>query len=813
MKEVGGSLRHAIGNTDLSVVLEECESTQNQYLESTFISSASYSTPLRRARADTMPSILPEQSHTTHVYNTNNSGRHRSGSLHLPTLFDPPVFGQSWIQPLKHDILGTDSESSIACTLRSIGLEDNEGESTQQQQQQQPQQQRPAEHRSRSYSVNAAGYQENRVTVPTTTFIDRLVGNQPRQRAASMGPMDYSPVWQWTPLPDNPKDAALSLGDSELLANMFQDTTDQQEVYAGEQSLQDPPTPQIPSRSLWIGNIDRSITTEYLTHTFIAYGPIESVRLLMEKECAFVNFFETEDAIHAKDEVLGRLNGKIGQCTVRIGYGRADAVSSEANVSRPTRALWLGNLPPDTTSGSLEQLFSTFGFVESVRVLSYKNCAFINFEKIDNAVAAKEALLSNDILLQRLLGTRIGFAKVPPAKPQQTVDSLAIPSKSSKKSNETTNTTSTATKNSAPNTTSNVTKSTTAWIMGIERMLKECDAESIPTTIKGLKGSTSYFESIPPVPGFSQARKHDAGRLREVRRRLDSIVKSEEADGIAQNYMDDMAELSSVVQRLFEKCSEKTKTIMLEKVAPHLAAISVHKNGTWAAQKIIETVRSPTHIQLVCQHLKPYIPPLLLDPFGNYAVQCCIRLGPEHNQFVFFAMAQKIVMIAQGRFGARATRGILESSFVTLPQQQLIAAALLYHVAPLSVHSNGALLLSWLMDSSLMEQRTELMANLFAPHLSLICTHKLGSQMILKIINQTTCLTAQQIIVNRLLEPTVLDTILTDSIRGVSFVQKACKSSHLAPDEQKKLIDRVTIILAEHQGPTYTKLLQEISLG
>lgn len=27
---------------------------------------------------------------------------------------------------------------------------------------------------------------------------------------------------------------------------------------------------------------------------------------------------------------------------------------------------------------------------------------------------------------------------------------------------------------------------------------------------------------------------------------------------------------------------------MLEKVAPHLASIGVHKNGTWAAQKIID---------------------------------------------------------------------------------------------------------------------------------------------------------------------------------------------------------------------------------
>ena len=54
---------------------------------------------------------------------------------------------------------------------------------------------------------------------------------------------------------------------------------------------------------------------------------------------------------------------------------------------------------------------------------------------------------------------------------------------------------------------------------------------------------------------------------------------------------------NTVVQRLFEKCTEETKTAMLEHIAPHLAAIDIHKNGTWAAQKIIDTIRSPDQVR------------------------------------------------------------------------------------------------------------------------------------------------------------------------------------------------------------------------
>lgn len=76
-----------------------------------------------------------------------------------------------------------------------------------------------------------------------------------------------------------------------------------------------------------------------------------------------------------------------------------------------------------------------------------------------------------------------------------------------------------------------------------------------------------------------------------------------------------------VVQKLFEKCSSAPRMAMLERIAPHLAMIGIHKNGTWAAQKIIECVQTPDEVALVTANLRPYVPPLLLDQFGNYVVQ------------------------------------------------------------------------------------------------------------------------------------------------------------------------------------------------
>jgi hypothetical protein len=42
--------------------------------------------------------------------------------------------------------------------------------------------------------------------------------------------------------------------------------------------------------------------------------------------------------------------------------------------SSPTRALWVGSIPSQTTPNHLMDIFSPYGAIESVRVLSHKNC-------------------------------------------------------------------------------------------------------------------------------------------------------------------------------------------------------------------------------------------------------------------------------------------------------------------------------------------------------------------------------------------------------------------------------------------------------
>ncbi|PCH38622.1 hypothetical protein WOLCODRAFT_23480 [Wolfiporia cocos MD-104 SS10] len=659
---------------------------------------------------------------------------------------------------------------------------------------------------------------------------------------------------------------------------------------------------QTPTRSLWIGNLDSSVTSEQLIHVFAPYGAIESLRLLPEKECGFVNFVDQADAIRAKEDVLNRLGGDIGMPngqTVRIGFGKADSApvapakgtnlnspsatspggavggkASNANAglagmdaqlqSTPTRALWIGSIPSTTTPATILNVFSPYGPIESARVLTHKNCGFINFERLDDAVRARKALNGRDVLGSDVGAIRIGFAKVPVKNGSegangqddnsglnvQGVGDLSVGATIHALRNIKGATTIAVDQQvlsgMVENYRSNLLLSliasgdhTNAYdpsgkpiaVTEQQMIMKELsggspDAEADIQALAEFRPPTMYYTTIPLVSERPHNRRWDASKLRELRKRLDtSTISTEEIDGVAADFLDgEIVDLASdwlgntVVQKLFEKCSPAPRLAMLERISPHLAMIGIHKNGTWAAQKIIECVQTPEEVALVTQNLRPYVPPLLLDQFGNYVVQCCLRFGAPATDFLFDAMVDRLWEVAQGRFGARSMRACLESSHITLSQQRRIATAIILNSIPLATNPNGALLLTWLLDTSGFPSRYNLLAPRFTPHLSHLCTHKLASLTVLRIVNQKVEPEASTQIVDALfssLGDHVLTDVLGDQVNGVAVVHKILTSPFVDPAQRPSYVEatkRVLIELKVIATQAYRRLIEEVGL-
>ncbi len=335
----------------------------------------------------------------------------------------------------------------------------------------------------------------------------------------------------------------------------------------------------------------------------------------------------------------------------------------------------------------------------------------------------------------------------------------------------------------------------------------------------------TYYTSIPNISDASPGRRFDSGQLREIRKSLDAVHTSQpDIDAIAMLFLQDIIELSSdyigntLVQKLFERCSEPVKNIMLDRLAPFLAMIGVHKNGTWAAQKIIDRCGTPEQLSMIAQHLRPYVPPLLLDAYGNYVVQCLLPFGPPTFDFIFDAMLDRTWEIAQGRFGARSMRACLESSSTTRAQQKRVALAIVLNAVPLATSPNGALLLTWLLDVSEFPGRFKLLAPRFGPHLHHLCTHKLASMTVLRIINQRVDPEVSQSLVSTLFEGAqpVFQQILNDQVHGSQFLARVLGSTAVDAVRKTAYSDDVRRILQERglvEVPAYRRLVEEVGLS
>jgi protein JSN1 len=181
-------------------------------------------------------------------------------------------------------------------------------------------------------------------------------------------------------------------------------------------------------------------------------------------------------------------------------------------------------------------------------------------------------------------------------------------------------------------------------------------------------------------------------------------------------------------------------------------------------------------------------------------------------------MVDRMWEIAQGRFGARSMRACLESPHISVSQQRRIATAVILNSIPLATNPNGALLLTWLLDTSSFPSRYSLLAPRFTPHLSHLCTHKLASLTVLRIVNQKIEPEASRQIVQALfLSPGdhVLTDVLGDQVNGVAVVHKILTSPFLDPADKPNFIEatkRVLIELKVIATQAYRRLIEEVGL-
>ncbi|KAJ3417577.1 hypothetical protein HDV05_000034 [Chytridiales sp. JEL 0842] len=400
---------------------------------------------------------------------------------------------------------------------------------------------------------------------------------------------------------------------------------------------------------------------------------------------------------------------------------------------------------------------------------THKSCGFVNFDRLEDAILAKRSMNGKEILGTVL---KIGYAKVPGVTSPTSSVFQTRPLLNSRLPNSVTvdNTLSEGPLNGSPK-------------QGSERRLNAFEIASLlsidistimPTHVR------EYATFLPPLPEPSTTRTLDQPRLRELRKKLDGHISAMDFDLCFAEIIEETVDLCTdyignvLIQRLIEKSNDIQKLQIITRIAPHIASIGIHKNGTWVVQKMIDYARTPEQMDAIVEALRPFTPQLLLDQFGNYVIQCCLKFDCQRNQFVFDAMQQQALEIGLGRFGARAIRTCLESQQCSIEQQAQVAVAILEHALEFILNPN---------------------------------------------VNQRIEPDAKLIIIDGLLNKSgiVLKELLLDHIQGVPVLQKLLSSNGLTMEERILISDRLRLVVAEvaeilpNHG-AYKRLFDELSL-
>lgn len=527
----------------------------------------------------------------------------------------------------------------------------------------------------------------------------------------------------------------------------------------------------------------------------------------------------------------------LGQIGRPLTFESSDDTSQDV----PTRALWLGNIPTSTTESSLDAIFAVFGKIDSARVLSHKNCGFVNFDNTESAIKAKAAFNGKEIF-PGAGPVRIGYAKAPASvggTPGNNQHSRSPePYSNGQTDNEASQVTDSANGSRPVNGAHAQSSAATLEVPELSESKSEMlqmahefgasadERYNIEDSIVAAIDFQSFENEISAISEPSHARLHDAPKLREIRKRIDNNAMTQgEIEETAMGMIPEIAELASdylgntVVQKLFEYCSEPVKEQMLLQVAPHLAEIGVHKNGTWAAQKIIDVTHDPAQKDNIVDSVRPHTVALFLDQYGNYVLQGCLRFGWPHNNFIFETMLSRMWEIAQGRFGARAIRACLESHHATNSQKRMLAAAIVLHSVQLATNTNGALLLTWFLDTCTFPHRRAALAPRLVPHLVHLCTHKVAYLTVLKVINQRNELEARDTVLQALFfsdDDKTLEDILSDQVSGATLIFKVLTTPCFDESQRNDVLQKVRSVLLKikvsaSQG--YKRLMDEVGLS
>ena len=227
---------------------------------------------------------------------------------------------------------------------------------------------------------NSAAHQHNQQTQIGSPINDQQSGFSPQLYQDLVSPGNYGVQQFVQGGPQSPSDTFTNAGQS---------------GYGGTALMNMVPTMgNASSRTVYLGNIPTETSAEeILSH--VRSGQIESVRLLPDKNCAFISFLDGSSATHFHSDAILKKLAIRGQ-DIKVGWGKPAPVPTSVSVavqqSGASRNVYLGSLPEKVTEAELRDDLGKFGPIDTVKIVREKAIGFVHFLSISHAIKAVSQL-------------------------------------------------------------------------------------------------------------------------------------------------------------------------------------------------------------------------------------------------------------------------------------------------------------------------------------------------------------------------------------------------------------------------------------
>ncbi|KAK8460147.1 hypothetical protein SEVIR_2G284400v4 [Setaria viridis] len=135
------------------------------------------------------------------------------------------------------------------------------------------------------------------------------------------------------------------------------------------------------TNTLWVGNLPSYVSEGDLMALFAPHGALDcALARAGSRSYAFVLFRTPAEARAAVEATRGE---KVKGAAMRTEFARP---------ARAVRNLWVGGISPSVSKEELEEEFQKFGKVEGVAFSQDQTSAYVDFEKLEDAISAHRSL-------------------------------------------------------------------------------------------------------------------------------------------------------------------------------------------------------------------------------------------------------------------------------------------------------------------------------------------------------------------------------------------------------------------------------------